>query len=130
MSGRKSNITISTVEKRKKESDKAINTTVWLTYDKLDRDHVASLKHSMCIQLADKIQNLRASSFKDHEATTMHKHAMILFHKSRSGDVAAYASMTRAFSTLDQHAASKLKHKFEIADLMCKEGLAFTKMSE
>ena len=127
-----------------KESDEAINTTVWLAYDKLDRDHVASLKHLVCIQLADKIwsfrnfnsafirgsQNLRASSFKDHTATDMHKRAMILFHKSRSGDVVEYAPIARALSTLDQNAVSKLKRKFEIADLICKEGLASTKMSE
>ena len=126
---KKCKITIGTV-------DKAINTTIWLAYDKLDRDHVASLMHSVCIRLAAKIQscrnfnptfieglpNLQASSFKDHTATD------ILFHKSRSGDVAEYAPIARALSTLDQIAASKLKRKFEIADLICKEGLAFTKM--
>ena len=93
---KKHKITISTVEKWKKESDKVINTTVWLAYDKFDRDHVASLKRFVCIRLADKIQscrnfnlafieglqNLRASSFKDHVAMDMHKCAMILFYKS------------------------------------------------
>ena len=49
-----------------------------------------------------------------------------LVHKSRSSDVAQIA---RALSTLDQDTASKLKRKFEIAYLICKEGLAFTKMS-
>ena len=136
-------VTISTVEKWKKESDKAINTTVWLAYEKLDCDRVASLKCSVCIQFADKIhscrnfnpafiegsQNLRASSFKDHAATDMHQHAMILFHKSRSSDVAEYAPIARALSTLDPDTASKLKRKFEVAYLICKEGLAFTKMS-
>ena len=131
------------MEKWKKESDKAINTTVWLTYEKHDRDHVASLKCSVCIQFADKIhrcrnfnpafieglQNLRASSFKDHAAMDMHKHAMNLFHKSRSSDVAEYAPIARALSTLDTDTANKLKHKFEVAYLICKEDLAFTKMS-
>ena len=74
-------------------------------------------------------QNLRASSFKDHAATDMHKRAMILFHKSRSTDVAEYAPIARALSTLDPDTASKLKRKFEVAYLICKEGLAFTKMS-
>ena len=119
---KKHKITISTVGKWKIESNKAINTTVWLAYDKLDRDHVASLKRSVCIRFADKIQsyqkfnaafvegsqNLRASSFKDHEATDMHKYAMILFHKGRSGDVAEYAPIAKALSTLDQNAVSKL----------------------
>ena len=140
---KKRKVTIGTVEKWKKESEKAINTTVWLAYEKRDRDHMASLKCSVCIQFADNIhscrnfnpafiegsQNLRASSFKDHAATDMHKRAMILFHKSRSSDVAEYAPIARALSMLDPDTASKLKRKFEIAYLICKEGLAFTKMS-
>ena len=139
---KKRKVTISTVEKRKKESDKAINTTVWLACEKRDRNHVVSLKCSVCIQFADKIhscrnfnpafiegsQNLRASSFKDHAATDMHKRAIILFHKSRSSDVAEYAPIARALSTLDPDTASKLKRKFEVAYLIYKEGLAFTKM--
>ena len=52
-----------------------------------------------------------------------------LVHKSQSSDVAEYAPIARALSTLDQDTASKLKRKFEIAYLICKEGLAFTKMS-
>ena len=60
----------------------------------------------------------------------MHKCAMILFHKSRSGNVAEYAPIARALSILDQNAASMLKRKLEITNLICKEGLAFTKMSE
>ena len=120
-----------------------LNTTVWLSYNKLDRDHVASLKCTVCIRFEDKInscrnfnpafiegsQNLRASSYKDHAATDMHKRAMVLFHKSRSTDVSDYAPIARALSTLDQETALRLKRKFEIAYLICKEGLAFTKMS-
>ena len=140
---KKRKVTISTVEKWKKESDKAINTTLWLAYEKLDCDHVASLKCSVCIQFVDKIhscrnfnltfiegsQNLRASSFKDHAAMDMHKRAMILFHKSRSSDVAEYTPIARPLSMLDPDTASKLKRKFKVAYLICKEGLAFTKMS-
>ena len=48
---KKHKIAISTVENGKK-SDKA---TVWLAYDKLNRDHVASLERFVCIQLANKI---------------------------------------------------------------------------
>ena len=141
---KKRKVTISTVEKWKKESNNAINTTLWLAYEKLDCDHVASLKcSSVCIQFVDKIhscrnfnpafiegsQNLRASSFKVHAATDMHKRAMILFHKSRSSDVAEYTPIARPLSILDPDTASKLKRKFEVAYLICKEGLAFTKMS-
>ena len=107
---KKRKVTISTVEKWKKESDKTMNTTVWLAYDKFDRDHVSSLKCSVCIRFADKInscrnfnpafiegsKNLRASSFKDHAATNMHKRAMILFHKSKSSSVAEDSQIARA----------------------------------
>ena len=54
---------------------------------------------------------------------------MILFHKSRSSDVPEYTLIARALSTLDPNTASKLKRKFEVAYLICKGGLAFTKMS-
>ena len=104
---------------------------------------MASLKCSVCIRFQEKIyscrnfnsafiegsQNLRALSFKDHAVTDMHKRAMVLFHKSRSADVTDYAPIARALNTLDQETASRLKRKFEIAYLICKEGLAFAKMS-
>ena len=47
----------------------------------------------------------------------------------RSSDVAEYAPIARALSTLDQDTASKLKRKFKVAYLICKEGLAFMTMS-
>ena len=112
--------------KNGKVSGKVINTTVWLAYEKRDRDHVASLKCSVCIEFTDKIhicrnfnpafieglQNLRVSSFKDHTVKNMHKCTMILFHKSRCSNVAEYVPINRALSTLDPDTASKLKHKF------------------
>ena len=80
-------VTISTVEKWKRESDKMLNTTVWLSYNKLDHNHMVFLKCTVCIQFKDKInscrnfnpafiedsKNLCASSYKDHTATDMHK---------------------------------------------------------
>ena len=109
--------------------------------DRLDCDHVASLKCSVCIRFQEKIyscrnfnpafieglQNLRASSFKDHAVTDMHKRAMVLFHKSRSADVTDYAPIARALNTLDQETASRLKRKFEIAYPICKD---FAKLCE
>ena len=87
----------------------------------------------MCIRLADKIHSCRKLLLKAVgiflQGPRGYGYAQArddLVHKSRSSDVAQIA---RALSTLDQDTASKLKRKFEIAYLICKEGLAFTKMS-
>ena len=136
-------VTVTTVNKWKSEHDKALGTCLWLTYAKSDRDHVASLQCSICKQFNDKIRscrnyssafvvgskNLRTSAFKDHAASEMHKRAMLLHTKSKSSSVVEYAPIARAFATLDRDAESKLKRKFEIAYLICKEGMAFTKMA-
>ena len=37
-------------------------------------------------------------------------------------------SIVKALSTLDPDTKSKVRYKFEIAYMLCKEGLAFTKM--
>ena len=72
---------------------------------------------------------LRASSFKDHARSDMHQRAMLLFKKSQSSDVTDYAPIAKALSTLDAGSELKLTKKFEIAYLLCKENLAFTKMA-
>ena len=78
-----------------------MSTSAWLKYEKADRDYVAMLKCSMCIQFNEKrrgmrnynpafvvgSKNLRASSYKDHAATDMHKRAMLLSKKQSSSDV-------------------------------------------
>ena len=78
-----------------------MSTSAWLKYEKADRDYVATLKKcSMfnkklrgmrnynCVVVGSK--NLRASSYKDHAATDMHKRA-ILSKKLSSSDVTEYA---------------------------------------
>ena len=72
--------------------------------------------------------NLRVSAVKEHATTEMHKRSMMLLRKSRSRNVEEYALIAKALSTLDLDTASKMKRKFEIAYMLCKEGLAFTKM--
>ena len=67
------------------------------------------------------------SAVKDHAAKEKHKRSMILLSKSRSSDVVQYAPIAKTLSTLDPDTASKLRHKFEIAYMLCEEGLAFTK---
>jgi len=56
---------------------------------------------------------------------------MVLFKKSQSSasDVTEYAPITKALSTLDARSEQRLKRKFEIAYLLCKQNLAFLKMA-
>lgn len=68
------------------------------------------------------------SAVKDHAGTEMHKCSMLLLSKSKASGVVKYEPIARALSTLDPDSASKMKRKFEIAFMLCKERLAFTKM--
>ena len=45
-------------------------------------------------------KKLRASSYKDHAATDMHKQALLLFKKQSSTDVTEYALIANAHSNL------------------------------
>ena len=139
---KKRRVTVETVHKWIKESDREFSTSAWLKYDKVDREYVAMLKCSVCNEFNDKLigmrnynpafvvgtKNLRASSYKDHAATDMHKRAMLLFKKQRGSDVTEYAPIAKALHTLDADAELKVKRKFDIAYLIAKENLAFNKM--
>ena len=75
----------STVDRWIAESDKTLNTSVWLTYDtdRADRSRVVALKCSICARFRDRLVgrrnysaayiegsvNLRASSYKEHTAS-------------------------------------------------------------
>ena len=75
--------------------------SVWLKYNKVDCEYMATLSCSVCVEFNTKLRgmpnynsafvvgskNLRASSYKDHTATDMHKRAMLLFKKQSSVDV-------------------------------------------
>ena len=90
---KKRGITSRTVDQWIAENDKAINTTKWLQFDRLDRGYVSSLKCNMCICFQDWLhsvrnynpafitgsKNLRTSSFKEHARSDMHLRAMMLF---------------------------------------------------
>ena len=118
------------------------STATWLKFDARDRDYVVSLKCSICIHFEEKLhgsrnfnpafiigsKNLKASSFKEHAATDMHKRAMLLLRKSQPRSVTDYAPIAKALSTLGSEAEEKLIKKFEIAYLICKEGMAFLKI--
>ena len=45
---KKQGVTISTVEKWKRDYDKSLNTCLWLEYEKMDREFVSVLKCNVC----------------------------------------------------------------------------------
>ena len=54
-------------------------------------------------------KNLRASSYKDHAATDMHKRAMLLSKKQSSIDVTEYGLIANTLHNLDGDASLKVK---------------------
>ena len=89
---KKRGVSVKMVQKWITESDREMSTSAWLKYKKADRDYMAMLKHAQlqpCVVVGSK--NLRASSYKDHVATDMHKRAMLLLKKQSSSDVTEYA---------------------------------------
>ena len=107
---KKRGVSAKTVQKWITESDREMSMSARLKYEKADRDYVATLKCSMCIQFNEKLRgmrnynpafvvglkNLRASSYTDHAATDMHKRAMLLSKKQSSSDVTEYAPIANA----------------------------------
>ena len=101
--GVKRKVTRKTVEKWITENDKTLNTILWLKFEVVvgDRKYVPKLKCSICAQFQewlvsmrnynpayiDGTANTRASSFKEHASTEMHKHAMILYKKQHLSNV-------------------------------------------
>ena len=92
---KKQGVTVITVKKWKTDYDKSLNTSLWLEYEKMDREFVSLLKCKVHKQFSDKIQsarnfnpafingskNLRASAMKDVGKTDMHQMAMHLYNK-------------------------------------------------
>ena len=92
--------------------------SVWLRYDKVDRGMwlcETSTWPRCCVsaEFNEKLQgicnynpafvvgskNLRASCYKDHAATNMHKRALLLFKKQSSTDVTEYTLIAKAHSS-------------------------------
>ena len=57
---KKRGVSVKTVQKWITESDREMSTSVWLKYmyEKADRDYVAMLKCSMCIQFNEKLRGM------------------------------------------------------------------------
>lgn len=78
----------------------------------------------------DGTSNVRVSTVKDHAATDMHARAMLLYEKQQSTNVRNYALIARSLSQVSMDAATRegIRGKFDIAYVLSKEKLAFTKM--
>ena len=132
-----------TVDKWIAENDRTLSTTTWLTYERLNRECVQCLKWSVCIRFRDKLvtcrnynsafiegsNNLRSSAFKDHARSDMHQREMLLLKKVSAKDITHYAPIARAFSSIDSPTEERVKKQFEIAYMLCKENMSFSKMS-
>lgn len=73
-------------------------------------------------------KNLRALSFKDHAAPEIHTRAMLLLKKEQSSDVREYVPIARALHGIDLASQLTVKRKFDVAFVIAKEHLPFTKM--
>ena len=134
-----------TVQEWISQYDKQFNTAVWLKFDTVDRTHVSTLRCSVCSQFQKQLEslrnfrpafiegttNVRLSTVKDHAGTDMHARAMLLYKKQRSSSVCEYAPIARSLSrsSMDASTRDKTKRKFDVAYLIAKEKLPFTKMA-
>ena len=87
------------------ENDRSLSTTMWLTYERLNRECVRCLKCSVCVRFQDKLmtcrnyssafiegsKNLRSSAFKDHAKSDMHQRAMLLLRKASAKTATDYS---------------------------------------
>ena len=105
------------------------------------RQHVCALRCTVCMKFTDSIRscrnfnsafidgstNFRVSSFKEHAKTDIHARAMMLLKKKRKH------LMLRSTLPLLEHSVQwiamlKGKGKFDVAYMLAKEGIAFSKM--
>lgn len=54
----------------------------------------------------------------------MHERAMVLLKRT----IPDYSPLARSFYCMDSEAETKIKRKFDLADVMAKENIAYTKM--
>ena len=120
-----------TMDKWIADNDRTLSTTTWLTYAQLNRGCVHCLKCSVCIRFRDKLVTCRnySSAFKDHARSDMHQRAILLLKKASAKDITDYAPIARAFSSIDSSTEERVKKQFEIAYMLCKEKMSFSKMS-
>lgn len=72
---------------------------------------------------------LQTSSFKDHAKSDMHGRAMQLLKREQSTSVTDYSPIAQAFYKMDESLEKQMKMKFDVAYMIAKEGIAFTKIN-
>ena len=127
-------VTKSTVEKWIRDSDKELNTTIWLGYEMKDRDHVACLKWTVCSMFRERLVGMQNFSNAFIEGSVNLRSVTIRsFKKCNARESKPTCStiqntpIVRALQTLDQKTCDQMMKKFDIAYFMAKENLALNK---
>ena len=134
---------MATVDKWVLDHDKTLNTATWLTYEKFDR-HCSLLKSSIdlpCMSLLAwslklDVRRLLGPSMnaglKFQEFLILSSNRLQTLHRSSatwSTSVTDYSPIARAFYRMDESVEKQTKRKFDVAYVIAKEGMAFTKMN-
>lgn len=73
-------------------------------------------------------KNFHSSAFNDNARSDMHLQAILLLKKSSAKDVTDYAPITRVLRSIDFSTEERVKKQFEIAYMLCKESMSFSKI--
>lgn len=116
--------------------DKCIrdNDSVWPRGSPMKKLIVSSMKCNVCVNklvtyrnyssaFIDGSRNLCTSAFKDHAKSDMHQRAILLAKKSDASDVTEYAPIAKALCTIDPVTEKRVRRKFEVAYMLCKENM-------
>ena len=103
------------------QCDREFDTSVWLKYNAANRKHVAALRCSVCSQSRTQLESMRNFRPAFIDGTTNKQ-------QSSNGE---YSAIARSMSQVPMDASTRdrTKRKFEIAYMLAKETLVFTKMA-
>ena len=93
-----------TVEKWVTENDKSLTTSVWLKFDMADRDHVSTLKCSVCSRFKKKLESMRNYRAAFIDGTTNIRTSTF---KEQSTSVCEYAPITRSLAQSSMDATTR-----------------------
>ena len=127
----------SAVDKWITKNDWFSNTTMWLTYEQLNRECVRCLKCSdklvTCCNYSSAFvewsKNFRSSAFKDQMESDMHQWAMLLLRKASAKVFTNYSPIERVVNNIGSSTEEQLNKLLETVYMLCKENLSISKMS-
>ena len=145
-SAKKRSITYSTFLKWKGEFDKEFQTRTWLNFALSEgvNPTVVALKCSVCTKFEHKIEtrrnysdayiygaeSLRTSGIRDHAKSDQHVYAMALHKQEQaksSGLSVTMPPVVELLTKIDKDTKDKLRIKFDVANFVALEKLAFSK---